>query len=126
MAKSAYQLTIQSDGSGSAKTVYGDKIPTGKVALIESLAAYVYTTAIGDYTTAKFIFIGFDHEGTIFYVEGEDINATNTMRAMVSAKTPIVLNEGDRLLATFEATATSTTYKLVATGWLIDKADLAK
>lgn len=124
MSKSVYQIRIQSDGDDAAKFVYGDKIPTGKVAIIESLSALIYTTNPGDYTTDKFIFLGFESNGEKNYVEGGDINVTNTMKGMMSSRTPIILNEGDRLLAYFEATAPTTTYVLVATGWLIDVADL--
>ena len=123
MGKTPYQIRVQASGSASNQTVYGDKIPPGKVAVIESLSAYIFTTAFGDYTTQKFIFLGFEHEGQNCLVEGEDINASNTMRAVVSVKTPIVLNEGDRVLAYIEATSTSQTYVLVGTGYLVDEGE---
>jgi hypothetical protein len=124
MGKKPFQLRVLADGSASNAYVYGDKVPVGKVAIIESLAASVWTSAYGDYDTQKFIFLGFQHEGQDCLVEGEDINATNTMRATVSIKTPIILNEGDRVLAYIEATSASQTYLLVATGWLVDVGDL--
>lgn len=124
MRKTPYQIRIQLDGSASAATIYGDKIPVGKIAVIESMGVLVYTTNPGDYTTAKFIFLGFEHEGQTCFVEGGDINATNTMKGMISTRTPFVINEGDRVMSYVEATSASQTYVLVATGWLIDVGDL--
>jgi len=124
MPKSVYQSMIQADGLASDQTIYLDKIPVGRVAIIESFTAYTYTTVIGDYETAKNIYVGFEHEGEVFYVEAVHRFAADSKQNIVAAGKTIILNEGDRLCATFKATATTTTHKLVATGWLIDKADL--
>ena len=124
MVKTPYQERVQHDGVASQATVYGSRIPQGKVAVIHTISAVVYTTNIGDYTTAKFIFVGYESNGEKCYVEGGDINATNTMKGMIVSNRQVVLKEGDRVFAEFETTATTTTYVLVASGYIMDKKDL--
>lgn len=122
MAK-PYQERIRADGVSSLTTVYGSKIPPGKVVCITELTAYVYTDYLGDYTTSKYILLGVEVGGQKYYHMGRDIAAT---QLVIRSQNCIWIKEGDRPFAEFEATADTTTYEIVINGISYDESELKK
>jgi len=105
-------------GSSSDVRMESTKIPAGYYAEIFQIAATIYTTKVGDYTTAKFINIGYIHNGTRNYLRGKDIGASDTV---INTRSKIILDEGDSVFVEFEGTATSTKYEVIINGLLHKK-----
>jgi hypothetical protein len=116
-----YQDFVRADGSASAKTIYGSKVPHGKVICITEICAVIYTTVVGDYTTSKYINLGMEIQGTKRYHMGRDISEN---QLVVRSQNCVWLKEGDRPFADFEATAATTTYELVINGLIYDAKEL--
>lgn len=113
-----YQELVRAGGSASQSTVYGSRVPNGKVLVVHTLSACIYTTTIGDYETAKFIFLGGEINGKKNYIRGRDIAAASWT---AWAQVDMVLKEGDRPFAEYEAIATTETYEFVINGILFDE-----
>jgi len=120
MVTTVYREHIKQMGSASNAYVYLSKVPVGKILKVEHLAAAIYTTNPGDYTTSKFIWLGFELGGNYYYLNGHDINASNSILPGVVFVKNFTIPEQARLFAYFEATATTTKYELAATGIFCD------
>jgi len=118
-----YQERVRTTGSASQLTVYGSKVSNGKILIVHTLSAAVYTSAIGDYTTAKFIFLGGEINGAKHYIRGRDIAAASWT---AWAQIDMVLKEGDRPFAEYEAIAATETYEFVINGVLFDEEEYCK
>jgi len=120
MPTSPYFDKVKQMGSASNAYVYLSKVPVGKILKAEHLAAAVYTTNPGDYTTAKFIWIGFELGGNYYYLEGHDVQPGAGKNTAVVFVKNFTIPEQARLFAYFEATATTTKYEVAATGIFYD------
>jgi len=107
-------------GSSSNKFVYLNKIPEGKQLFVRILSATIYTTNPGDYTTAKFIWLGYEHNKNKYYLEGYDIQSgTGVNHAVVTIKN-FYIPENGKPFAYFEGTSTNQKYEIVVNGVLED------
>jgi len=118
-----YQELVIADGSASNKTIFGSRIPQGKVVCITELCAVVYTTVVGDYNSATYICIGSEIQDKKHYHMGRDIK---DVQLVIRSQNCVWLKEGDRPFADFEATADTTTYNLVVNGVMFDVEEMKK
>jgi len=106
-------------GAASAKTVYLVKIPEGCELHVLHFAATIYTSAPGDYTTAKFIYLGYELNGVNYYLEGHDVQpASGKNPGCVGVKSVDIPGHA-RPFAYFEATSTSQVYEVMINGTLV-------
>lgn len=106
-------------GSDSNQIIYLDNIPNGYQVYARHMAAGIYTTNPGDYTTAKFIWLGYEQNGVKFYLEGCDINlATGLNQGLVFVKN-FYVPERARPFAYVEATSTSQKIEFMINGEMI-------
>jgi hypothetical protein len=102
-------------GSASAKTVYLEEIPNGFSLSGATITACIYTSALGDYTTAKYINLGIERNGVKHYVMGRDIT---TNQLVIRNDANLIVPGGWRPFAEFEGTATTVTYEVSVFGVL--------
>jgi len=105
-------------GSASAKYVYLTDIPVGSQLLVKHFSATIYTSAPGDYTTAKFIYLGFEVAGEKYFLEGHDVQAGSGVNHGCVTLKNFYIPENARPFAYFEATSTSQKYEVVINGTL--------
>lgn len=111
---------LKTEGSQSNAFHYLSKVPVNKYLEVKILAAHVYTTNIGDYATAKYIVVGYEHNGNYYVLESRDMaSATGPKATAIHAKNFIV-PEGARPFAYFEGTSSSETYILSCSGFMHD------
>jgi len=120
MVTTVYREHTKQMGSASNAYVYLSKVPVGKILKVEHLAAAIYTTNPGDYTTAKFIWVGFELGGNYYYLNGHDVQPASGMNKATVFVKNFTIPEGARLFAYFEATATTEEYEVAATGIFCD------
>ena len=111
-----YEDRTQDTGSASVKTLYLKKVPNGFNLLVHQVSAYIYTTVMGDYTTAKYVNVGFERNGVKFYLKGQDVATSDTV---IHTRNHFIISSGCRPFATFEDTATTVTYFLEVVGELV-------
>jgi len=99
-------------GSDSAKYVYLSKIPEGKQLHVKVLSAMIYTNTPGDYTTAKFIYLGYEQNGVKYFLEGYDVQSGTGLNQGVALVKEFFIPENGRPFAYFEGTSTSQKYEV--------------
>jgi len=107
-------------GSASAKYVYLVKIPEGKQLLAKIFTAMIYTTNPGDYTTAKFIYLGYEQNGVKYFLEGYDVQSGTGLNQGIVLVRNFYVPENGRPFAYFEGTSTSQKYEVMINGILED------
>lgn len=105
-------------GAASAKTVYLRRIKKGFELHALHFAATIYTSNPGDYTTAKFIYIGYDLNKVKYYLEGHDVQPGSGKNPGVVYVKNVDIPAGARPFAYFEATSTSQSYEVMINGTL--------
>jgi len=118
-SKPPYHDENREGGSASAKTVYLVRIPEDHYLSVKHFAATIYTTNPGDYTTAKFIYLGYDLAGVKYYLEGHDVQSGSGKNPGVVSVKNVDLPATARPLAYFEATSTSQKYAIMIGGTLV-------
>lgn len=106
-------------GSASAKTVYLARIPEGYELQAKHFTATIFTTNPGDYTTAKFIYLGYDLHGVTHIIEGHDVQPASGINPGVVHVKNVDIPPNARPYAYFEATSTSEKYEVVINGDLV-------
>ena len=84
---------------------------------ITRMSAVIFTSVVGDYATAKYITLGFEHAGEQHALKNKDITTSDIV---ISVNNPCFVVGGDRLFAIFEATGTTETYEVVIQGEVIE------
>jgi len=111
----------QVQGSASDQTVYTEPIKAGRILRVEVVSVQTFTTAFGDYVTAKYVAYGIEHSGIKYLFKIADINATYGQE--VSDNPYLYLGPNDRLFFTLEATAATTTHQILIQGVFIECPD---
>jgi len=114
----AYQDKKERIGSDSAVTVKLTRIPEGFQLHAKHFAATIYTSTPGDYTTAKFIYLGYEQAGVKFYLEGFDVQSGTDKNTGVVVVKDVIIPELADPFAYFEATATTEKYEVMINGVL--------
>lgn len=120
MLKQTYRGFKSVGGDDAAKYVKLPKVPEGKEVKLDIISATIFTTTPGDYTTTKFIYVGYLLHENFHIFEGHDVQpGSGRNPGVVSAKN-ITVPPGGEPCAYFEATATTTKYVVSASGTLRD------
>jgi len=114
-----YHDLEKAPGSASAKTVYLRRIPKGQELHVLYLVATIYTSAPGDYTTAKFIYLGYELAGVNYYLEGHDVQSASGENPGCVIVKDVDIPEHARPFAYFEATSASQVYEVMINGTLV-------
>jgi len=105
-------------GSASNQTIKLTKIPAGYQLLVKHFSAGIYTSNPGDYTTTKFIWLGYEQNGITYYLEGYDVQAGTGLNQAVVFVKDFYIPENGVPVAYVEATSTSQKIHVVINGIL--------
>lgn len=117
----AYQDKRLVSASGANQTVELDNIPNGYQLLARHMAATIYTTNPGDYTTAIFIWLGYEQNGVKFYLAGHDVQTESGENPAFVVVRDVWIPERATPFAYVEASSTSEIIELVVNGDLEKK-----
>lgn len=114
-----YHDRNQESGAASVKTVYLARIKQGFTLEAKHFSATIFTSAPGDYTTAKYIYLGYILGKTNYYLDGHDVQPGSGKNSGMVVVKNVSIPEGARPFAYFEDTSTSQKYEVMINGTLI-------
>lgn len=106
-------------GAATVKTVFLVRVKEGYELHVLHFAATIYTSAPGDYTTAKYIYLGYDLAGVKFYLEGHDVHPGSGKNPGMVVVKNVDIPANARPFAYFEGTSTSQKYEVMINGTLV-------